>query len=92
MKRRRLVLSLATTLALAFAAVMASATMVMAMGLGDLVSNADKVFRGTVLTKEPGIVNVGGGELSTVVYTIRVDDALILWAPLRACNFFCLFS
>ena len=76
MKRRRLVLSLATTLALTFAAVMASAAMVMAMGLGDLVSNADKVFRGTVLTKEPGIVNVGGGELSTVVYTIRVDDAL----------------
>ncbi len=76
MKRRRLVLSLVTTLALTFAAMTASAAMVMAMGLGDLVSNADKVFRGTVLTKEPGIVNAGGGELSTVAYTIQVDDAL----------------
>lgn len=74
--KRRLVLSLATTLALTFAAIPASAAMVMQMGLGDLVSNADKVFRGTVLTKEPGTVYAGGGELSTVVYTIRVDDAL----------------
>lgn len=74
--KRQLMLSLATTLALTFAAMTASAAMVMHMGLGSLVSNADKIFRGTVLTKEPGTVTAGGGELPTVVYTIRVGDAL----------------
>jgi len=67
---------LATVLALTFAAVSASAAMVMKMGLGDLVGNADKIFRGTVLTKEPGTVSLGGSEFSTVVYTVKVDDAL----------------
>jgi len=65
------------TLALALVSMTASAgAMVTKMGLGDLVGNADKVFRGTVLTKEPGSVLAGGAELSTVTYTIRVDEAL----------------
>ena len=76
MKRQKLFVSLALTLALSVVAMAASATMVMKMGLGDLVGNADKVFRGTVLTKEPGTVSMGGSEFSTVVYTVRVDDAL----------------
>lgn len=63
-------------LALSFVAMAASSAMVMKMGLGDLVGNADKVFRGTVLTKEPGMVSLGGSEFSTVIYTVRVDDAL----------------
>ena len=67
MRLHRLLLSLAAMLALAFVSMTAMAVMVMQMGLGDLVSNADKVFRGTVLTKEPGTVFAGGGQLPTVV-------------------------
>jgi hypothetical protein len=76
MRPNRLLLSLAAMLALAFVSMTASAAMVMKMGLGDLVGSADKVYRGTVLTREPGTVSAGGSEFSTVVYTIRVDDAL----------------
>ncbi len=76
MKRQKFSLSLATMLALTFFTLAASAAMVMKMGLGDLVGNADKVFRGTVLTKEPGTVSMGGSDFSTVVYTVSVDDAL----------------
>lgn len=76
MNRQRIFVGLALTLALSFVAVAASAAMVMKMGLGDLVGNADKIFRGTVLTREPGTVSLGGSEFSTVVYTIKVDDAL----------------
>ena len=76
MKRQKLFVSLALMLALSFVAVAASAAMVMKMNLGDLVGNADKVYRGTVLTKEPGMVSLGGSDFSTVVYTVRVDDAL----------------
>jgi len=73
---RLLLSTLFFSLAVALASMTASAAMVMQMGLSDLVGNADKVYRGTVLTKEPGSVFAGGGQLSTVVYTIRVDDAL----------------
>lgn len=69
-------LTLALTLAVVSATAVAAEAMIMKMGLGDMVVNADKVFRGTVMTKEPGTVQAGGSELSTVVYTIRVDDAL----------------
>lgn len=76
MKLRRLMLSLATVLALTFAAMTATAALVTYMGLGDLVNNADKIFRGTVLSKEPGTVFAGGSEFSTVIYAVRVEQAL----------------
>ena len=76
MKFQKRLMSLAMMLALTLFTLTASAAMVMKMGLGDLVGNADKVFRGTVLTKEPGMVSLGGSEFSTVVYTVKVDDAL----------------
>ena len=77
MRGAKLLMSLALALALALVSAAAMAGgMVMKMGLGELVGNADKVFRGTVLSKEPGTVQAGGSELSTVVYTIKVDDAL----------------
>lgn len=63
----------AVTLALAFSA---SAAMVQKFDLGGLVGNADKVFRGTVVSKEPGTVRAGGADLPTVVYTLRVDDPI----------------
>lgn len=75
--RRHLLSAIFLVSALAFVASMAAnAAMVLQMGLSDLVGNADKVYRGTVLTKEPGTVSAGGSEFPTVVYTIRVDDAL----------------
>ncbi|RLA50514.1 MAG: hypothetical protein DRQ98_12750 [Gammaproteobacteria bacterium] len=73
---RCLLTALFFSLVVALTSMTASAAMVMKMGLGDLVGNADKVFRGTVLTKEPGMVSMGGSEFSTVVYTVSVDDAL----------------
>ena len=73
---RCLLTALFFSLVVALTSMTASAAMVMKMGLGDLVGNADKVFRGTVLTKEPGMVSMGGSEFSTVVYTVKVDDAL----------------
>ena len=73
---RCLLTALFFSLVVALTSMTASAAMVMKMGLGDLVGNADKVFRGTVLTKEPGTVSLGGSEFSTVVYTVKVDDAL----------------
>jgi hypothetical protein len=77
MKKARFLPGLLLMLALTLVSMTASAgAMVTKMGLGDLVGNADKVFRGTVLTKEPGTVQAGGAELATVVYTIKVDDAL----------------
>ena len=76
MKPRNFFIYSMTTLFLCVVSLTATAAMVMQMGMGDLVGNADKVFRGTVLTKEPGTVLAGGGELSTVIYTIRVDDAI----------------
>lgn len=76
MKQSKLIIGLIGAAALCMASFSASAAMVQKMGLSDLVGNADKVFRGTVLTKEPGTVRAGGSELNTVVYTLRVDDAI----------------
>ena len=63
----------AAMLALAFSA---SAAMGQKFDLGGLVGNADKVFRGTVISKEPGMVRAGGGDLPTVIYTLRVEDPI----------------
>lgn len=52
------------------------AALVKKMSLSEMVGNADKVFRATVLSKEPGSVQAGGGELSTIIYTLRIDDAI----------------
>lgn len=53
-----------------------SATDVLQMNLQDLVNRADRIFRGTVLDAREGTVTAGGGELPTVTYRIRVDEAL----------------
>jgi hypothetical protein len=76
MKRYIRLLHFLTVAALFLASATASAAMVSKMEMTDLVQNADKVFRGTVLSKEPGTVHAGGGELPTTIYTLRVDDAL----------------
>jgi len=53
----------------------AGATTVLHMGLSDLAQRADQIFRGTVISVEPGTVQAGGAELPTVTYRLRVDEA-----------------
>ena len=45
------------------------------MNLGDLCERADRIYRGTVVQTETGVVQAGGGEIPTITYTIRVDQA-----------------
>jgi hypothetical protein len=52
----------------------AHATTVLRMTLDDLTSRADRVFRGNVLSAEPGTIEVGGGTLPTVTYRLLVDE------------------
>lgn len=43
--------------------------------LADLVDRAGSIFRGTVVSLEPGTIEVGGGSLPTVTYVLRVDHS-----------------
>lgn len=54
----------------------ANATTVMQMNLGQLTNNAEKIFRGEVIAVNSDSVSVGGGELNTTTYTIRVSDLI----------------
>ncbi len=66
-----------TGVAMLFAALFfqsALATTVLQMTLEDLASRADRVFRGSVVSIEPGTVSVGGGELPTVTYELTVEE------------------
>lgn len=46
------------------------------MNLRDLVASADRIVRGTVVGREDGTVNAGGGAIPIVTYRIRVEQAL----------------
>ena len=50
------------------------AAMVKDMDLAEVCTNADKVFRGTVVGATEGVVDVGGGQLPTVIYSLEVDE------------------
>lgn len=50
------------------------ATTVLQMSLDDLATRADRVFRGTVLSVEPGTVAYRGTSLPTVVYELAVEE------------------
>lgn len=52
----------------------ANATTVKHFDLPRMTSSAARVFRGTVTDVRPGTVKVGGGELATTIYRIRVTD------------------
>ena len=56
-------------------AIPAEAGMVLKMDLENLADRADQIFRGTVLSAEPGTITAGGTELPTVTYRIQVDEA-----------------
>jgi hypothetical protein len=45
------------------------------MNLQQMCDAAGRIFRGTVLGVKDGVVVAGGGQLSTVIYTLRVDEA-----------------
>lgn len=76
MRKPSLGLKLLAFLAAAIISITTSAAIVQQMTLGGLVNNADKVFRGTVINKEPGTIMAGGSELPTVIYTLRVEESL----------------
>jgi hypothetical protein len=52
------------------------ATTVKHFDLTKMTSAAARVFRGTVTDVRPGTVNVGGGQLDTIIYRIRVTEPL----------------
>lgn len=52
----------------------ADATTVKHFDLGNMTASAGRVFRGTVTDVRPGTVKVGGGELATTIYRIRVTE------------------
>jgi hypothetical protein len=53
----------------------AEATTVKHFDLPGMTQSAARVFRGTVTDVRPGKVKVGGGELATTIYRIRVTEA-----------------
>src|SRR3990170_7819894 len=60
---------------LAAIAAPAGAAMILKMNLAQLTNRADAIFRGEVLSAEPGKISIGGGTLPTVTYRLRVDEA-----------------
>lgn len=52
----------------------ADATTVKHFDLGNMTTSAARVFRGTVTDVRPGTVKVGGGELATTIYRIKVTE------------------
>ncbi len=53
----------------------AGAAMILKMNLAQLTDRADAIFRGEVMSAEPGKISIGGGTLPTVTYRLRVDEA-----------------
>jgi hypothetical protein len=53
----------------------AGAAMILKMNLAELTHRADAIFRGEVVSAEPGKISAGGGTLPTVTYRLRIDEA-----------------
>lgn len=51
------------------------ATTLMHLNLGALSEQADRIFRGTVLTVVEGETELGGGVLPTTTYTLEVEES-----------------
>jgi hypothetical protein len=67
-------LSTLAAVMLAVITVPASAAMILKMNLAQLTDRADAIFRGEVLSAEPGKISIGGGTLPTMTYRLRVDE------------------
>jgi len=52
----------------------ADATTVKHFDLSGMTTSAARVFRGTVTDVRPGTVKVGGGEIATTIYRIRITE------------------
>ena len=76
MRMTRTLAKLFAVAALAVSGTAASEALVERMAMSDLVGNADKVFKGTVVSKEPGEVTAGGTTFPTIIYTLRLDDPI----------------
>jgi hypothetical protein len=70
-RRSRYVLFAASLL---IAAAPVQATSMLKMDLGDLTTRAGKIFRGKVISVEPGAIRAGGGELPAVTYRFAVEE------------------
>lgn len=75
MQRRAIALLSVAVFAL-LVAPLADASMVQKMDLAEMCKNADRIFRGRVLSVETGTMEVGGAELPTVTYRMEVTDAI----------------
>ena len=75
MHRRKLLSCLLAGLTLALIWAPVQAATVLQLNLEQLVERSARIFRGTVLSVEEGTVQAGGGELPTVTYRLRVDEA-----------------
>jgi hypothetical protein len=51
------------------------ASTVMQFNLGEMVQRAEHIYRGTVISVSSGSVAVGGGQLPTVTYRLRVEES-----------------
>ncbi|MEM7479770.1 MAG: hypothetical protein AAF481_01240 [Acidobacteriota bacterium] len=51
------------------------AAMVRALDLDELADQADRIFRGTVVSVDHGTAAVGGGQVPVIVYRLRVSEA-----------------
>jgi hypothetical protein len=72
---RLLSVAFCTGLIAAFAAIpRADATTVKHLDLPHMTASAARVFRGTVTDVRAGTVRVGGGQLATTIYRIRVTE------------------
>lgn len=72
---KRRVLLLGLVLALLVPTFQGRATSVLQMNLEQLCQGSAQIFRGTVLGVVETTVEVGGGPLPAVTYTVRVDEA-----------------
>jgi len=73
MKINKLIFGLILSLFM-FAVGTLNATTVKPFNLDEMTTSADKIFRGKVVKIETGTIDVGGGTLSTVSYTLRVSE------------------
>lgn len=72
---KRRVLLLVFVLAVLVPTFQGRATSVIQLNLEQLCQQSDQIFRGTVLDIVETTVQVGGGPLPAVTYTVRVDEA-----------------
>ena len=71
--QRNIAIILSLTLGV-LGALPAAATTVLKMDMDGLTDRADRIFRGTVLSVEPGSASIGGGDLPTITYRFAVGE------------------